>query len=66
MDKCIKFIKRENAIPDIVHGHYADGGYVARQLSSIFGVPFIFTGHSLGRAKKAKLLDEGCPIADGN
>ncbi len=59
VDKTIKFIKRQNAIPDIVHGHYADGGYVARQLSSSFGVPFIFTGHSLGRAKKQKLLDEG-------
>jgi len=59
VDKTIKFIKRENAIADIVHGHYADGGYVARELSSIFGVPFIFTGHSLGRAKRQKLLDEG-------
>ena len=59
VDKTIKFIKRENAIPDIVHGHYADAGYVARQLASSFGVPFIFTGHSLGRSKKAKLLDEG-------
>ncbi|TNF47173.1 HAD-IIB family hydrolase [bacterium] len=59
IDKTIKFIKRENAIGDIIHGHYADGGYVAMQLSSTFGVPFIFTGHSLGRAKKQKLLDDG-------
>ena len=64
VDNCIKFIKREHAIPDIVHGHYADGGYVARQLSSIFGVPFIFTGHSLGRAKKAKLLNDGMQEKD--
>lgn len=66
VDKTIKFIKRENAIPDIVHGHYADGGYVAMQLSSTFGVPFIFTGHSLGRAKKQKLLDEGMQENDIN
>ncbi len=59
IDKTIKFIKRENSIGDIIHGHYADGGYVAMQLSSTFGVPFIFTGHSLGRAKKQKLLDDG-------
>jgi len=64
VDKTIKFIKRENAIPDIIHGHYADGGYVARALSSIFGIPFIFTGHSLGRSKKQKLLDEGMPESD--
>jgi sucrose-phosphate synthase len=59
VDGTIKFIKRENAIPDVVHGHYADGGYVARELSVIFGIPFIFTGHSLGRVKKQKMLDEG-------
>lgn len=59
IDKTIRFIKRENSIPDIVHGHYADAGYVAMHLSSIFGIPFIFTGHSLGRAKEQKLLAEG-------
>jgi sucrose-phosphate synthase len=59
VDKTIKFIKRGNAIPHIVHGHYADGGYVAMQISEIFGVPFAFTGHSLGRAKLSKLIDDG-------
>jgi len=59
IDGTIKFIKRENAIPDAVHGHYADGGYVARELSRFFGIPFIFTGHSLGRVKKLKMLDDG-------
>jgi sucrose-phosphate synthase len=59
IDKTIKFIKPQEAIPDIVHGHYADAGYVAMQLARIFGIPFIFTGHSLGRAKKQKLIKEG-------
>ena len=59
VDKTIKFIKRENAIPDVVHGHYADAGYVAMHISRIFGIPFVFTGHSLGRAKKQKLLNDG-------
>ncbi|MEA1948311.1 MAG: HAD-IIB family hydrolase [Thermodesulfobacteriota bacterium] len=59
IDKTIKFIKRQEAIPDIVHGHYADAGYVAMQLARIFGIPFVFTGHSLGRAKKQKLMNEG-------
>jgi sucrose-phosphate synthase len=66
IDGTIKFIKRENAIPDVVHGHYADGGYVARELSRFFGIPFIFTGHSLGREKKRKMLDEGIPEAEIN
>jgi len=58
-DKTIKFNKREGLIPDIVHGHYPDAGYVAMQLSSIFGLPFIYTGHSLGRSKLSKLLNDG-------
>ena len=58
-DQTIKYIKRHKKIPDIVHGHYPDGGYVAMRLSSIFGLPFIYTGHSLGRSKYAKLLGEG-------
>lgn len=59
VDKTIKLIKRENTAPDIVHGHYPDGGYVALQLSRIFGSPFVYTGHSLGKAKKQKLLNDG-------
>jgi sucrose-phosphate synthase len=59
VDKTIKYIKRQNAIPDIVHGHYPDAGYVAMLLSEIFGIPFIYTGHSLGRSKMKQLSDEG-------
>lgn len=59
VDKVIKFIKHDNAIPDIIHGHYPDAGYVANQLSEFFGLPFIYTGHSLGRSKWAKLTSEG-------
>lgn len=64
VDKTIKFIKREKAMPDIIHGHYADAGYVAAQLAKIFGFPFVFTGHSLGRAKKKKLLTYGLKEED--
>lgn len=59
IDKTIKHIKREKRIPDIVHGHYPDAGYVAMHLAGIFGIPFVFTGHSLGRVKRKKLLDDG-------
>jgi sucrose-phosphate synthase len=59
VDKTIKYIKRQNAIPDIVHGHYPDAGYVALQLAEIFGTPFVYTGHSLGRSKLERLTDEG-------
>ncbi len=58
-DRMLKFIKAEGRLPDIVHGHYADGGYVARELAATFGIPLLFTGHSMGRHKKNKLLAEG-------
>ena len=29
VDKTVKFFREENRLPDIVHGHYADAGYVA-------------------------------------
>ena len=64
VDKTIKFIKRNWVIPDIVHGHYPDGGHVALQLADIFGLPFVYTGHSLGRAKLARLLEQGMTEVD--
>jgi sucrose-phosphate synthase len=59
IDKTIKYIKRQKRIPDIVHGHYPDAGYVALQLTEIFGLPLVYTGHSLGRSKLSRLLNEG-------
>ncbi|MEW6426489.1 MAG: HAD-IIB family hydrolase [Thermodesulfobacteriota bacterium] len=59
VDRTLKLIKSEGRIPDLFHGHYADGGCVARHLSHIFGKPLVFTGHSMGRHKKEKLLEEG-------
>jgi sucrose-phosphate synthase len=64
VDKTIKFIKRDGVIPDIVHGHYADAGYVSLQLSELFGIPLVFTAHSLGRTKHQKLLDDGMKEKD--
>jgi sucrose-phosphate synthase len=48
--------------PSVVHGHYADAGYVAKGVASVLGVPFIFTGHSLGKPKLAYLLEEGWTV----
>jgi sucrose-phosphate synthase len=64
IDKTIKFIKRQKRIPDIVHGHYPDAGYVAMQLAEIFGIPFCYTGHSLGRSKLNRLLNDGMKERD--
>lgn len=64
IDKTIKFIIRENDFPDVLHGHYPDAGYVAMNLANIFGLPFIYTGHSLGIGKKQKLINDGMNESD--
>jgi len=64
VDKTIKFIKHSERMPDIVHGHYPDAGYVAMQLAEFFGVPFVYTGHSLGRSKLSKLQNDGMGLSE--
>lgn len=61
IDKTIRFIEKQDDFPNVVHGHYADGAYLAGQISEVFGIPFIATGHSLGRNKKNILLKQGVP-----
>ncbi|MFT5497262.1 MAG: sucrose-phosphate synthase [Kiritimatiellia bacterium] len=59
VDQCLNHFQRMHSVPDVIHGHYADAGYGGGQLARLLGVPFIFTGHSLGRVKKARLLESG-------
>lgn len=42
-------------LPDFITAHYADGGYVAALMFKKTGIPFSFTGHSLGAQKLDKL-----------
>ncbi len=66
VDGMIAFTTREGRTPSIVHGHYADGGYIAKEVAAVFGVPFIFTGHSLGKPKLDYLLEEGWTLEQAN
>lgn len=59
VDKSIRFMEKQDDYPDVVHGHYADGNYIAAEISKIYAVPFIATGHSLGRNKKNILIKDG-------
>ncbi len=58
-DACLLHLRGVGRIPDVVHCHYADAGYVGSQLATLLGVPMIFTGHSLGRVKQSRLLENG-------
>lgn len=46
---------RRAGLPDVIHGHYADAGMAGAQLARLLHLPFVFTGHSLGRVKKRRL-----------
>lgn len=59
VDNVIRRIQVNKRHPDLVHGHYADAGYVASSISDLLGIPMIFTGHSLGRTKLERLLSSG-------
>lgn len=58
-DQMVQYVRRLGMVPDIIHGHYADGGYVGTQVARLLGVPFVFTGHSLGRVKRERLKETG-------
>lgn len=64
IDKSIKYIKAQHRLPDIIHSHYADAGYVCSELAKFFGIPLIHTGHSLGKSKLKKLLSDGMMMED--
>ncbi len=59
VDRVVRFLRRQGRMPHVVHSHYADAGYVGRELSRFLGIPQVHTGHSLGRAKRQRLLDGG-------
>jgi sucrose-phosphate synthase len=59
VDKCLSYLRTQGRLPDLIHTHYADAGYVGEQLSELLGIPQIHTGHSLGRPKKSRMLASG-------
>lgn len=63
-DRLIEYLRRQKRVPDAVHGHYADSGYVAAEIARTFGIPLIFSAHSLGRNKLSFLLESGMSYED--
>lgn len=59
VDRCLHYLRQQGRLPDVIHSHYADAGYVGRQLSMLLGIPQIHTGHSLGKPKQERLLSSG-------
>lgn len=59
MDNLVAWLQTQPRMPDLVHSHYADAGYVGVRLAHLYGIPLIHTGHSLGRDKRKQLLARG-------
>ncbi len=63
-DNLLNWLNGQPRMPDIIHSHYADSGYVGVRLSNLLGIPLVHTGHSLGRDKRRKLLSSGLTRKD--
>lgn len=59
MDNLVNWLNEQPCMPDLIHSHYADAGYVGVRLSNMLSVPLVHTGHSLGRDKRKRLLARG-------
>lgn len=58
-DRALRHVRRVRRVPDLIHAHYADAGYVGAQLAGLLEAPLVFTGHSLGHVKRERLLEKG-------
>tara|TARA_Y100001968_G_scaffold24074_1_gene18883 strand:- start:6802 stop:8931 length:2130 start_codon:yes stop_codon:yes gene_type:complete len=58
-DLLVADLQAQDRLPDWIHAHYADAGYVGALVSRRLGIPLVFTGHSLGREKQRRLLAAG-------
>jgi sucrose-phosphate synthase len=59
VDNALLHFREIGLVPDVVHGHYPDAGVVGLRLGNLLGVPALYTGHSLGRVKRQRLIDKG-------
>jgi sucrose-phosphate synthase len=64
VSKISAFYDLEKIFPDILAGHYADGGLAAVLLQEQRRIAFTFTGHSLGAQKMDKILRGGESFRD--
>ena len=63
-DNLIGFYRQDDSRPDVVHGHYADAGKVGSRLAAVLDVPYVHTGHSLGRVKRRRMIARGVDSAE--
>ena len=62
-DALVERLRAQERLPDWIHAHYADAGYVGALVQRRLGIPLVFTGHSLGREKRRRLIHAGLDSA---
>jgi len=58
-DRLCHQLQAQPRLPNWIHAHYADAGYVGSIVARRLDLPLVFTGHSLGREKRRRLLAAG-------
>ncbi|NOQ68530.1 MAG: HAD-IIB family hydrolase [Gammaproteobacteria bacterium] len=58
-DNALEYLNTQKSLPDVIHSHYADAGYVSIRIAHQLNIPLVHTGHSLGRSKRKQLLASG-------
>ncbi len=58
-DELLRYLRQIGRLPYVIHSHYADAGYVGCRVAGWLGIPLVHTGHSLGRVKQQRLLEQG-------
>ena len=58
-DNALEYLREQKQLPELIHSHYADAGYIGTRLGNQLGIPLVHTGHSLGRVKRRRLLASG-------
>ena len=70
----IEELRSRERLPDLIHAHFADAADVAARIQRVFGIPFVYTAHSLGmdklkasgfrtQALRQRIEEEDCAIA---
>ncbi len=55
-DNVLAYIQTQDALPDVIHAHGADGAYIALDIKKRLNIPCVFTAHSLGKAKQGNAM----------
>lgn len=53
IDALLEDLAARDKLPDLVHAHFADAAKIATEIERAFGIPYVYTAHSLGMDKLA-------------